>query len=101
MISHQEAQQLMSEFVRLRKKAKSNPKYKFELQKIENLCMEKFRYLVTMRTNRYKNFSNHEDLIQEGYEALLKAMNSYNPNKGNLFWWIHKYIDTRISRSAN
>lgn len=91
----------MSEFVRLRKKAKSDPKYKYELHKLETLCMEKFRYLITMRTNKYKGFSNHEDLVQEGYEALLKAMSNYNPNKGNFFWWVHKYIDTRISRSAN
>ena len=28
-------------------------------------------------------------------------MNNYNPSKGSFFWWAHKYIDTRISRSAN
>ena len=28
-------------------------------------------------------------------------MANYSPNKGSFFWWAHKYIDTRISRSAN
>jgi RNA polymerase sigma factor (sigma-70 family) len=54
-----------------------------------------------MKTSRYKTFSNYDDLNQEGYEALIKAMNNYNPSKGSFFWWAHKYIDTRISRSAN
>jgi RNA polymerase sigma factor (sigma-70 family) len=54
-----------------------------------------------MKTGRYKAFSNYEDLNQEGFEALIKAMNNYNPKKGSFFWWAHKYIDTRISRSAN
>jgi RNA polymerase sigma factor (sigma-70 family) len=54
-----------------------------------------------MKTGRYKIFSNYEDLNQEGFEALLKSMNNYDPKKGSFFWWAHKYIDTRISRSAN
>jgi RNA polymerase sigma factor (sigma-70 family) len=54
-----------------------------------------------MKTGRYKAFSNYDDLNQEGFEALIKAMKNYNPKKGSFFWWAHKYIDTRISRSAN
>jgi RNA polymerase sigma factor (sigma-70 family) len=54
-----------------------------------------------MRTNKYKKFNNYEDLNQEGMEALLKSMKNYNPKKGNFFYWAHRYIDTRISRSAN
>jgi RNA polymerase sigma factor (sigma-70 family) len=54
-----------------------------------------------MKTGRYKTFSNYEDLNQEGFEALIKAMTNYNPKKGSFFWWAHRYIDTRISRSAN
>jgi len=64
------------------------------------LCIDKFRYLVTMRTNKYKKFSNYEDLNQEGLEALVASMNNYNPKRGNFFWWAHKYISTRISRRA-
>jgi len=67
----------------------------------EKLCIEQFKYLILMRTNRYRNFSNYEDLQQEGYEALLKAMKNYNPKKGSWFWWAHKYIDTKIARMAN
>lgn len=82
-------------------KESHDPKISSEIKKHEKICMEKFRYLVTMKTGRYKAFSNYDDLNQEGFVALVKAMNNYNPKKGSFFWWAHKYIDTRISRSAN
>lgn len=103
MLNIDEAQQLMERLIELRSKAKETKESKDirAFKKHENLCIEKFTYLVTMKTGRYKSFSNYEDLNQEGFEALLKGMNNYNPKKGNAFWWFHKYIDTRISRSAN
>lgn len=103
MLTEQEAQDLMTTLIDLRAKAKDlgDPKIITELKKHEGICMDKFRYLVTMKTGRYKAFSNYEDLNQEGFEALVKSMNNYNPKKGSFFWWAHKYIDTRISRSAN
>lgn len=103
MINIDEAQQLMEKFIELRTKAQDSKSSSdlLSLQKHEKLCIQKFQYLVTMKTGKYKSFSNYEDLNQEGYEALIKAMKNYNPKKGIWFWWAHKYIDTRISRSAN
>lgn len=103
MLTEQEAQDLMIKLIDLRIKIKDSNESKtlVELKKHEQICIEKFKYLVTMKTGRYKAFSNYDDLNQEGFEALIKAMNNYNPKKGSFFWWAHKYIDTRISRSAN
>jgi len=103
MLTEQEAQDLMTTLVDLREKTKGSgdPALIAQLKKHEQLCMAKFKYLVTMKTGRYKSFSNYDDLNQEGFEALIKSMNNYNPKKGSFFWWAHKYIDTRISRSAN
>lgn len=101
MLNIEEAQQLMEKFIELRGKAQETPQDKIIFKKHEQICIEKFKYLVTMKTSRYKAFSNYDDLNQEGYEALIKAMRNYNPKKGIWFWWAHKYIDTRISRSAN
>jgi RNA polymerase sigma factor (sigma-70 family) len=103
MLTEQEAQDLMTTLIDLREKAKNSKDSALivQLRKHENVCMAKFKYLVTMKTGRYKSFSNYEDLNQEGFEALIKSMNNYNPKKGSFFWWAHKYIDTRISRSAN
>lgn len=103
MLNIDEAQQLMEKFIELRTKAKESESKNdlLAFEKHERVCIEKFQYLVKMKTGRYKSFSNYEDLNQEGYEALIKAMKNYNPKKGIWFWWAHKYIDTRISRSAN
>ncbi|HKQ22231.1 MAG TPA: sigma-70 family RNA polymerase sigma factor [Nitrososphaeraceae archaeon] len=103
MLTEQEAQDLMIKLIDLRDQVKKgeDAKIRIELKKHEQICIEKFKYLVTMKTGRYKAFSNYEDLNQEGFEALIKSMNNYNPKKGSFFWWAHKYIDTRISRSAN
>jgi len=103
MLSIDEAQELMKKLITLRTKANEtkSPKDIQAFRRHEQSCVEKFRYLITMKTAKYKKFSNYEDLNQEGFEALLKAMKNYDPKKGNWFWWAHKYIGTRISRCAN
>ena len=101
MIDEQEAQKLMFKLSSLKEEFKKNPNLEKQLKNHENLCIEKFKYLILMKTYKYKSFNNYEDLKQEGYEALLKAMINYDPKKGSVFWWFHKYIDTRISRCAN
>jgi len=108
MLTEQEAQDLMVELINLRNKIKEagedsrlKRRLKARLNRHEAICIDKFRYLVTMKTGRYKAFNNYEDLNQEGFEALIKSMANYDPTKGSFFWWAHKYIDTRISRCAN
>ena len=103
MLTEQEAQDLMAKLVDLRAQAidSVDPKLLMQLKCHEQTCIENFRYLITMKTGRYKAFSNYEDLNQEGFEALIKAMKTYNPKKGSFFAWAHNYIGTRISRSAN
>src|SRR5208282_32353 len=103
MLTEQEAHDLMNKFIDLRTQLKETGDSKIEAQfrHHEQICIEKFRYLVTMKTGRYKAFSNYEDLNQEGFEALIKAMKTFKPNKGSFFAWAHNYIGTRISRSAN
>ena len=103
MLSIQESQQLMEKLLKLRQQAKDT-KAKNDVTAYDRqlaTCIASFQYLIRMRTGKYKSFSNYEDLNQEGQEALLKAMKTYNPSKGKWFSWAHYYIATRISRSAN
>jgi RNA polymerase sigma factor (sigma-70 family) len=103
MLTKQVAQDLIHKLFLLRNRAAQSKSKKdiIELSKFENHCIEQFKYLVSMRTNKYKGFSNYDDLNQEGLEALVKAMKNYDPKKGIFFYWAHKYIETRISRNAN
>jgi RNA polymerase sigma factor (sigma-70 family) len=102
MLNEQEAQVLMETLVTLRNNVKENDKQSLvAYKKQEALCVNKFGYIVHTKTSRYKNFSNYEDLNQEGYDALIRGMRNYDPQKGSAFWWFHKYVDTTISRRAN
>lgn len=103
MLTEQEANELMVKWIDLKSKVKEtgDPAIIREFNKHDRVCVEKFRYLVTMKTGRYRTFNNYEDLNQEGHEALIKAMKTFKPNKGSFFAWAHNYIGTRISRSAN
>ena len=102
MLTDKESQELMNKFVELRKKSKSGEREDIEkFKQHEALCVEKFKYIVHMRTSKYRQFINYDDLNQDGIEVLVRAMRNYNPKKGSFFWWSHRYIDTRIARRAN
>lgn len=67
----------------------------------QNIAAQKFKYLISFRAAKYRKFSNHPDLEQDGFEALISAFRTFDPNKGSFSWWADRYISTRIARSAN
>lgn len=101
MIQEEEANELMEKLVHLRNLSKKDKNKVQDFKTHEKLCIDKFKYIVTMRTSRYSKFTNYEDLNQDGFEALVRAMSTYELGKGSFFWWAHKYVDTKIARSAN
>lgn len=103
MISEKEALELFTNLKQAESTYKLDPTVhnKRNLDKIESAVVDKMYYLVKMKSSRYKKFSNYEDLNQDGLEALIKGLKTYQVGKGSIFWWLHKYIDTKISRSAN
>ena len=101
MLTIEEADKIINRYVELRDVKQKDEKTVLEFKKSTNECIEKFKYIVSLKTKRYKNFNNYEDLNQEGLLALTRALKTYKPGVGNCFWWIHKYVDTRISRYAN
>ena len=72
-----------------------------KLENYKNIAIQKFSYLIKRKTLKYRNFINYEDLQQEAYIALARGLKTYNPSKGSIFWWLHHYLDTKISRAAN
>jgi RNA polymerase sigma factor (sigma-70 family) len=85
-----------------RKCAKSrSTKLHREFGQIQEQCAKELDYLVEARTRKYKGFSNYDDLRQDGRLALYLALQSYEPEKGDFYWWANKYIKTKISREAN
>jgi len=103
MLSQKEVDDIAIKFIELRDKAeKSKSKnIKNQYKVYANFCIDKFKFLVTNRANKYRKFTNHPDLEQDGFEALILALKTYKANKGSFSWWANKYIATRISRAAN
>ena len=94
---------LLDKLVLLRRKYKisKSTDTKRELASVQECCIKELEYLVEARARRYKGFSNYDDLCQDGRLALYLALQSYEPDKGDFFWWANKYIKTKISREAN
>jgi RNA polymerase sigma factor (sigma-70 family) len=95
---------LLEKLVILRRKcakSKRNTKIQKEFEQVQSLCAKELDYLVETRTRKYKSFANYDDLRQDGRLALYLALQSYEPEKGDFFWWANKYIKTKISREAN
>jgi len=99
-----EINKIANEFLRLKKLVAKYPNDIKKLKKyrrFQDYCMRKMAYLVNVRVGKYKQFSNYNDLKQDGFEALLMAFETYDTKKGNFCWWADRYINTRIYRSAN
>ena len=65
-------------------------------------ALDRFSYIVDLHTNRYKRYSNYEDLKQEGRIGLLMSLNKFDPERSlNYFKLATWYIRTRIKRCAN
>lgn len=99
----QEINNLLIKLVDLRRKCSKSKSKKLrkEFDDIQEVCAKRLDYLVEARTRKYKGFSNYDDLKQDGRLALYLAFQSYEPEKGDFFWWANKYIKTKISREAN
>ena len=97
-ISSEDAHELLCKLVACRKKL---PKSLGEYNKLLDICVKEFDFLIEQRTRRYSGFANYEDLKQDGRVALMLALKSYHPEKGDFFYWARQYIKTKVSREAN
>jgi RNA polymerase sigma factor (sigma-70 family) len=103
VLTQVEIDDIAIEYVRLRERCKNtkSKKLKAKFAKYQNYCVEQLEHLVRLRTNRYKKFSNYSDLNQDGREALILALKTFDSSKGGFAAWAHRYIGTRVSRAAN
>ena len=102
-LNFEEINKIARKFLELKDKAITTGSKKAikEYKNYQNFCANKLSPLVNNKTNKYKKFSNYPDLQQDGFEALMLAFETYNPDKGDFVWWASKYINTRVCRSAN
>lgn len=96
-MQNEEIDSIVEDFLSLKKQYKSKSNY----LNLQNKTIEKLYFLVSSNLYKYKNFSNYKDLEQDGIIAMLKAMKTWEREKGPFSYWAREYIKTRISRQAN
>jgi len=104
MLTEPEAIEIYHEYITAKKLFQEDPsrQNKVEFSKVQNKCVQKFGYIVKKGARGYQSFSNHSDLLQEGYISLFNALDKFKEEKhGNIFWWLHRYIDTKIVRRSS
>lgn len=109
-ISLKETNQLFLQLVSLRKKlsniSRDSNTFKTcqeEYYQIRNKIFEANQYVIyrIIATNipNYEELEDKEDLIQLGYEFLLKAIDRYDPLRcENFRWYLQSFVSKRILR---
>jgi len=101
-LTKEEIDEIATKYIELRKKAESggqSDQLRFDAYK--NITAQKFKCLIAHHTKKYRRFSNHVDLEQDGFEALINALGTFDPAKGSFAWWANRYVKTRVQRKAN
>lgn len=69
---------------------------------LQNGLVEKLSFLVYSNARKYKQFPNYEDLVQEGFVGLIKAIRRFNYKLfPNFFVYSERWIQHNIKRAAS
>ena len=80
---------------------KQNSASEETLKGLRDRIVEDLSFLVYRNTSRYKRFPNYEDLNQEGFIGLIKAVNRFEYTRfPNFFVFANQWIINSIKRSA-
>jgi RNA polymerase sigma factor (sigma-70 family) len=80
----------------------SEAQKKIAVTAIQNKMIESLGFLVYSNTKQYRRFPNYEDLVQEGFIGLLRAVRKFNRNLfPNFFVYSERWIKHSIKRAAS
>jgi RNA polymerase sigma factor (sigma-70 family) len=73
-----------------------------EIASIQNKIVEGLSFLVYSNCKMYRKFSNYEDLVQEGFIGLLRAVRKFDRKLfPNFFVYSERWIRHSVKRSAS
>lgn len=73
-----------------------------KVKKIQDDIIVKLSFLVHGQTRIYRSFPNYEDLVQEGFLGLLKAVRKFDCNAyANFFAYAEQWIRHSVKRAAS
>lgn len=69
---------------------------------VQDEIIKKLDFLVYSNTKLYKKFENYEDLVQEGFTGLIKAVQHFDRNLfPNFFVYANRWIRGNVKRAAS
>lgn len=73
-----------------------------EINNLQNKIINGLSFLVYDMAKSYRKFPNYEDLVQEGFIGLIKAVRKFDFNKyPNFFMYANQWIKNSIKKSAS
>ena len=73
-----------------------------EVASIQNKIVENLSFLVYSNTKMYRKFPNYDDLVQEGFIGLLRAVRKFDRNLfPNFFVYAERWIRHCVKRAAS
>ncbi|KKN34726.1 hypothetical protein LCGC14_0790700 [marine sediment metagenome] len=73
-----------------------------EIAAIHSNIVERLSFLVYSNCKMYRKFPNYEDLVQEGYIGLLRAVRKFDRNLfPNFFVYSERWIRHSVKRAAS
>ena len=92
---------VMSLFKKVEEMRSSNQSEK-DIRNIHSKIVEGLSFLVYSHTKQYRKFPNYEDLVQEGFVGLIKAVRKFNYTLfPNFFVYADRWIKHSVKRAAS
>lgn len=80
----------------------SGSQLKEQIKKVQNKIVTELSFLVYSVTKPYRSFPNYEDLVQEGFIGLIKAVRRFDHNRfPNFFVFSEQWIRHSVKRAAS
>ena len=103
IISNSEVMKLFREADEIKADAQlTEAQKKDKVENIHNKIIKELSFLVYNGAKSYRKFPNYEDLVQEGFIGLLKAVRKFEHARfPNFFVYAEQWIRHRIKNSAS
>lgn len=102
-MSNEEAMNLFRSIDDLKNESNlSDDQLKRQVENIQNRIVTELSFLVYSVTKPYRSFPNYEDLVQEGFIGLVKAVRRFDHTRfPNFFVFSEQWIRHSVKRAAS
>lgn len=103
IVSNSEIMDMFKEIDEFRLESDLTPeKLEEAVRRKQDLIVEKLSFLVYSNARPYRNFPNYDDLVQEGFVGLIKAVRKFEWHRfPNFFVYSNQWIRHSVKRSAS